>query len=91
MDSHVIRQLTALEKEAGVEPPTLDDTGAERLQYLIRRLRRTTGRQVVEVLAQMRGKMLCAAASESRAEGASAGGGVQSEEAQSGGAWANRA
>ncbi len=47
VDSHVIRQLIELEEDAGVEPPTLDYTGAERLQYLIRRLHRATGRQVV--------------------------------------------
>ncbi len=47
VDGHVIRQLIELEEDAGVEPPTLDYTGAERLQYLIRRLHRTTGRQVV--------------------------------------------
>ncbi len=47
VDSHVIRQLIALEEDAGVEPPTLDYSGAERLQYLIRRLHRTTDRQVV--------------------------------------------
>ncbi len=47
VDGHVIRQLIELEEDAGVEPPPLDYTGAERLQYLIRRLHRTTGRQVV--------------------------------------------
>ncbi len=47
VDGHVIRQLIALEKLAGVEPPTLEYTGAERLQYLIGSLHHQTGRQVV--------------------------------------------
>ncbi len=47
VDSHVIRQLIALEKLAGVEPPPLDYSGAERLQYLIGELHHRTGRQVV--------------------------------------------
>ncbi len=47
VDSHVIRQLIALEKLAGVEPPPLDYSGAERLQYLIGELHHQSGRQVV--------------------------------------------
>ncbi len=47
VDSHVIRQLIALEKLAGVEPPPLDYSGAERLQYLIGELHHQNGRQVV--------------------------------------------
>ncbi len=47
VDGHVIRQLIALEKLAGVEPPPLDYSGAERLQYLIGELHHQSGRQVV--------------------------------------------
>ncbi len=47
LESHIIKQLIALEKVAGVEPPTLDYTGAERLQYLIGGLHHQSGQRVV--------------------------------------------
>ncbi len=47
LNNHVIRQLIAIEEDAGVEPPTLEYSGVERLQHLIRELHRATGRQVV--------------------------------------------
>ncbi len=47
LEHNVNVQLAELEKDAGVEPPPLDYSGAERLQYLIGELHHQTGRQVV--------------------------------------------
>ena len=47
LHSNIISQLSTLEEEANIAPSPDAQAGPDRLQYLIRRLYRTTGRQVV--------------------------------------------
>ena len=50
LESNIFSQLSALEEEANITPSPEARTGPDRLQYLIRRLYRTTGRQVVVLI-----------------------------------------
>ncbi len=47
LDSSIVSQLADIEEFAGIEPPPAAQAGPDRLRSLVRRLYRSTGRQVV--------------------------------------------
>ncbi len=47
LEIHMASQLSALEKDAGIEPLTSDTPGDVRFQSLVRKINRKTGKQVV--------------------------------------------
>ena len=47
IEGEVLTQLEGIEEDAGLEPPSREQTGPQRFRDLLRRLHRATGRQVV--------------------------------------------
>ena len=47
LHSNIISQLAMIEQDAGLDPPTVECAGPDRLQNLLHRLHRVTGQQVV--------------------------------------------